>query len=116
MIIMLVRHAESIGNSEGRWVGREDVPLSSKGRCQAERLRARLESEGFNPTRIYTSPLIRTLETARIVAKNWNCPLVKWDDLVEIDVGSFSGMTTLEIEEHFPDLAKEFANTLNFDL
>ena len=116
MNIRLVRHAESTGNSEGRWIGREEVPLSRVGRWQAERLRSRLKAEGYIPTHIYASPLSRTFDTARIVSTNWGCPIEPWDDLIEIDVGAFSGMTGEEILEKFPALAREFYSTRNFDL
>ena len=116
MNIRLVRHAESTGNSENRWVGREDVPLSPVGRWQADQLRLRFEQEPYAPTHIYTSPLSRTSETARIVSSTWTCPIKKLDDLMEIDVGVISGMTGEEIEEKFPALAREFAATHNFNL
>ena len=116
MNLMLIRHAESTGNSEGRWIGREDVPLSELGRRQAQYLKARLENAAFLPTHIYSSPLSRTLETARIVASDWACPIEAWHDLIEIDVGAFSGMTGLEIQQKFPSVAREFYATHNFDL
>ena len=116
MNIRLIRHAESTGNVENRWVGRVDVPLSETGRLQAARLRARLEMEGYVPTHVYASPLSRAFETAQIVAANWDCPVEPWGDLVELRVGVFSNMTDEEIEEAFPKLAREFAATRNFGI
>ena len=116
MNIMLIRHAESTGNVENRWIGREDVPLSEAGRWQSDQLRIRLEQEGYVPTHIYASPLSRAFETARIAAANWDCPVEPWGDLVELKVGVFSNMTGEEIEKAFPALAREFAATHNFDI
>ena len=116
MNIRLIRHAESTGNVENRWVGRVDAPLSEAGRCQAARLRLRLEREDYVPTHVYASPLSRAFETARIVAANWDCPVEPWGDLVELRVGVFSNMTAEEIEKAFPKLAREFAETRNFDI
>ncbi len=116
MNIRLIRHAESTGNVENRWIGREDVPLSEAGRWQAEQLRSRLEDEGYIPTHIYASPLSRAFETARIVAANWECPIEPWGDLVELKVGIFSNMTGEEIEKAFPAIAREFAASQNFDI
>ena len=116
MNIRLIRHAESTGNVENRWVGRVDVPLSEAGRGQAVRLRSSLEQERYVPTHLYASPLSRAFETARIVAANWDCPVEPWGDLVELEVGEFSNMTAEEIEKAFPALAREFAETRNFDI
>ena len=60
MRLLLVRHAESEGNSERRLQGHADFRLSEKGRRQAEALRDRLGREGFAPTHAYTSPLLRS--------------------------------------------------------
>lgn len=116
MNIMLIRHAESTGNVENRWVGRVDVPLSAAGRLQANRLRIRLADEGYIPSHVYASPLSRAFDTARIVAANWDCPIEPWGELVELRVGVFSNMTGEEIEKAFPALAREFAANHNFDI
>ena len=116
MNLRIIRHAESTANSEERWQGRADFPLSEAGRRQADRLRSRLEREGYTPTHIYSSPLSRALETARTVASNWSCPIESWDDLVESDVGVFTGLTHAEVEERFPEVARNFAATRDLDL
>ena len=83
---------------------------------QAARLRSRLEREGYSPTYIYTSPLKRVDETARIASSNWDLPIESWDDLMEHDVGAFSGLTWAELEERFPETLREFKDTLNLDI
>ena len=116
MNLILIRHAESTANSEGRWQGRADFPLSEAGRSQAGLLRQRLEREGYAPTHIYSSPLSRVLETAQIASLNMDIPIEGWDDLMEHDVGAFSGLTWPEIEARFPDAAREFEATRDFDV
>ena len=115
MDLVFVRHAESLGNAQGRWQGRRDSELTDLGRAQAAKLRERFASEGFEPTHIYASPLSRTSETARIVSAAWDRAIVPWDDLMEIDVGVFEGKTWDEIEREFPDLARDFAATRDWD-
>lgn len=114
--LRIVRHAESTANSEERWQGRADFPLSEAGRRQAERLRARLEREGYTPTHVYSSPLSRALETARIAASGWGSAIEPWDDLVESDVGVFTGLTHVEVVERFPEVARRFGETRDLDL
>ncbi|MGD9891240.1 MAG: phosphoglycerate mutase family protein, partial [Dehalococcoidia bacterium] len=38
MRLVLIRHAESEGNAEGRFQGHRDYPLTSRGLAQARRL------------------------------------------------------------------------------
>ena len=50
------------------------------------------------------------------MASNWSCPIESWDDLVESDVGVFTGLTHAEVEERFPEVARNFAATRDLDL
>ena len=106
MRLLFVRHAESEGNSEGRLQGHSDFRLSEKGRRQAAALRDRLGRERFAPTHVYSSPLLRSAETARIVAADWEPDVVPWDDLKETGIGIFSGLTWAEIESAHPEIAR----------
>lgn len=64
----LVRHAHA-GNP-ARWSGPdEERPLSEKGRRQAERLAALLATAGISPDVIVSSPRLRAVQTAEILAR-----------------------------------------------
>ena len=66
MRIYLVRHGETEWNRVRRFQGRRsDLPLNSTGRKQVRALAEALKNKAF--TAIYTSPLIRALETARLI-------------------------------------------------
>ena len=106
MRLLFVRHAESTGNSERRLQGHADFRLSERGRRQAAALRDRLRREGFAPTHVYSSPLLRSAETARIVAADWEPEIVPWDDLKETGIGIFAGLTWAEIESAHPETAR----------
>ena len=116
MKLRIVRHAESTGNAQGRWQGRDDTLLTELGRKQAAKLRERFTSEGYQPSHIYSSPLSRTLETAQIASSAWDIPIVQVDDLMETDIGVFAGKTWQDIEEQMPEVATEFALNRNLDL
>ena len=116
MKLRIVRHAESTGNAQGRWQGRDDTQLTDLGREQAARLGERFLSEGYRPSHIYSSPLSRTFETARIASSAWDIPIVRVDDLMETDVGVFTGLSWEEIELSMPEVSKEFAATRNTDI
>lgn len=116
MKLRIVRHAESTGNAQGRWQGRDDTLLTDMGRGQAAKLRDRFSSEGYQPSNIYSSPLSRTLETARIASSAWDIPIVQVDDLMETDIGVFTGKTWQDIEEQMPEVARVFAVNRNLEL
>ncbi len=62
----LLRHGETEWNAQNRFCGRSDVPLSDAGREQARRLGDRLKSVPLDV--LYTSPLRRAFETARLIS------------------------------------------------
>ena len=65
--LYLLRHAHA-GNP-AKWHGDDAVrPLSGKGRQQAEQLGAFLAARDFRPGAIVTSPKLRALQTAQVVA------------------------------------------------
>jgi phosphohistidine phosphatase len=69
----LLRHAHA--GDPLKWTGPDDVrPLSEKGRGQAERLGLFLAETGFEPDAILSSPKVRALDTARLVATPLGLP------------------------------------------
>ena len=83
---------------------------------QAARLRERFAAEAYQPSHIYSSPLSRTFETAQIASGAWDIPIVQVDDLMETDIGVFTGKTWQDIEEQMPELAREFTVNRNIEL
>jgi phosphohistidine phosphatase len=69
----LLRHAHA--GDPLKWTGPDEVrPLSERGRGQAERLGLFLAKAGFEPDAILSSPKVRALETARLVATPLRLP------------------------------------------
>lgn len=94
-LFYLVRHGESEWNAAARLCGRTDVALSDAGRRQAERLGARLRA--LPPAAIYTSPLVRTAETAAIIAQGSGLAPVEDARIVELNYGAWEGKTFAEV-------------------
>ncbi len=89
--ILLVRHGETDWNLAGRFQGRSDVPLNQKGVEQANALASALRKESL--TAIYSSPLVRAKETARLIKVfHPSSPLYEDEGLVEMDLGEFEGI------------------------
>ncbi len=69
--LYLLRHAHA--GDPAKWTGLDfDRPLSARGRDQADRLGRHLKAIGFAPDVIVSSPRIRALQTAEIVADRLN--------------------------------------------
>lgn len=98
--LYLIRHGESVWNSERRWQGRADPPLSSFGRRQAQRIAETLSEADL--AAVYSSPLSRALETARLIAEPYGLNVTVLNDLMEVDVGSWQGLTAAEVKERYP--------------
>jgi probable phosphoglycerate mutase len=89
--ILLVRHGETDWNLAGRFQGRSDVPLNQKGVEQANALASALRGEYL--CAIYSSPLVRAKETARLIKVfHPSAPLYEDEELVEMDLGEFEGI------------------------
>ncbi len=105
--LILIRHGETVGESSIRYHGRTDVALSELGRAQMRLVRRAIETRhgGISFAHIFSSPLVRATEGARIVAGN-SAPLITIDEFAEVHFGLFEGLTADEIRERYPD---EFA-------
>jgi broad specificity phosphatase PhoE len=99
--IFLARHGESDWNAANRFQGHSDRPLTDLGRRQAEALADAVT--GANVEAIYSSPLMRALETARIVAARTGLEVMEDDDLREVDTGGWSGLSREEVQQRFPE-------------
>jgi broad specificity phosphatase PhoE len=99
--VYLARHGESDWNAANRFQGHRDRPLTDLGRRQADALAELVAQE--NVDAIYSSPLIRALETARIVAARTGREVTELDGLREVDTGSWSGLSRAEVQERFPE-------------
>jgi probable phosphoglycerate mutase len=87
--LFLVRHGATQLSTEDRFAGSTDVELSEEGIFQAERLAARLADDSISA--VYSSPLKRTLHTARILGGPHGLTPIIRDGLREIDHGHWEG-------------------------
>lgn len=106
MILHCVRHGESTYNAEGRVQGQSDVPLSPLGRRQAEAVAAALAETSLEA--IFSSPLRRALETARLAADRTGVELHVDDRLKEVHAGVFQDRLHDELEAMFPDVYRRW--------
>ena len=103
--LLLVRHGATSATEEDRFSGSSGAELSEEGRWQAGRIGERLAR--LQVAAIYSSPLSRALDTARIIGSHCGLePLVR-DGLREIGHGHWEGMKRADVERQF---AAEYAS------
>lgn len=100
--LYLARHGETIYGTEIRYIGRTDVELSDNGKQQAQRLADDLKD--VNLAGVYSSPLKRCIQTARIATAGQGIEPVIVDELAEVDLGDWEGLTQEEIKEKWPHI------------
>ena len=99
--LIIFRHGQTLWNLERRPQGKRDIRLTQLGLAQASKLAERLQSEKIDV--FYSSPLSRSLETTKIVAKAHDKDVVILDDLIEMDFGMFEGKPKAERVALFPE-------------
>lgn len=104
--ICVTRHGETDWNVAGILQGWLEVPLNAQGRRQAYELAHAYVGAGFD--RIYTSPLVRSRETAEIICRELHlAPPVDHEGLKERNFGVIQGVPKAELAELNPALLRE---------
>jgi broad specificity phosphatase PhoE len=101
MRLLLMTHAETDWNAQGRFQGHAGSSLNVRGRQQAEGLQQRLAHEKLQA--IIASDLPRAWETAQIVAVPHALTVKPEPRLRELHFGAWEGLTLAEIQERDPD-------------
>ncbi|MCE2497824.1 MAG: histidine phosphatase family protein [Nitrosopumilaceae archaeon] len=105
--VIMVRHGQARNNVKRMLAGRMDgVPLTPEGVRQAEHAAKMLASAGVSA--IYSSPIERAAETARMISEECGVPVVVDERLTEIDMGKFTGMTFEEVVSGHDDIFAKF--------
>ena len=99
MRILLIRHGRQ--NSP---LCNVNVPLAPEGRKQAELLAERLQHEHIDA--VWSSNLIRAVETAEIINEKLNVDHVIREDLKEISFGDMEGLSDAVIADIFEDFLR----------
>ena len=114
MKIILIRHGESTSDTENRYGGSFDDHLTSKGRNQAAKLAEKISRKGIEA--IYTSNLLRAMETAQILGKKLDRHVNQLESVRERNsYGHLTGMKKDEAKAKFPkdvELLNKYTNTV----
>lgn len=99
--VLVLRHAEAEGNTERRFIGQNDVPLSPRGRRQAGAVTRRLQRMPIS--HIVSSDLQRCVDTVEGLATELDLEIATDRRWREIANGQWAGLVGDEIAERWPD-------------
>lgn len=105
-MIYIIRHGQTDWNVRQLLQGRSDNPLNDTGIAQARAAAGRFR--GIRWARVYTSPLIRAIQTANIIAPDV-VPIVD-DRLIEMDYGPYEGTDLTRLPPEVLDFFRNFAH------
>ena len=104
--IFLARHGQTDANNSYTFQGHIDNHLNSNGLWQAQRLVGYFTNH--NLPKIYTSDLIRTVETAKPTAETHSAEIIKIPALKEISFGEWEGLPYEDIKAKWPKDVEKF--------
>ncbi len=94
--ILLIRHGETDWNRSGQIMGEQPIPLNATGQRQASDLAAVLRD--YPLASLYTSPVLRAVQTTKIVAASRPIAVQEDGRLREIGVGDWAGRFWHELD------------------
>lgn len=113
-MLYIVRHGQTAKNKQKVLQGRSDIPMNDEGKAQAEAAGGKLAEHGVCASRIYSSPLIRAVQTAEIIgarAGSPDVPVQTDERLIEMDYGPYEGMDLTSPAPEVMAFFMDFAGT-----
>ena len=99
MKIYIARHGQTDWNLLEKWQSITDVPLNKTGYRQAENLRDRLVRQDVCFSTAITSPLIRAVETAKVLLRGSHVIAQNNSALIELDMGDYEGCKEKDVRD-----------------
>lgn len=107
-MIYVIRHGQTALNSAHALQGRSDAPLNANGEEQAREAGRRFAERGISFSHVFSSPLVRAVQTAELVAPN--VPVRIDERLIEMDYGPYEG---IDLKSPPPEVIKFFSDFVN---
>jgi probable phosphoglycerate mutase len=107
MNLYMVRHGQTAASRENRFSGSSDPPLTPIGESMAEAF-----ARAYAPLTwdaIYTSPMLRTRQTAEALSRHTGVAPTVEDGLKEVEYGEWEGLRQDEVKARWPDAYEYWA-------
>jgi broad specificity phosphatase PhoE len=108
MKIALIPCGKTEWHAEGRLLGRVELPLNEPGQSECSTWAEQLEPLPID--RILHGPDELTKQTAGCLARRLSVPTKSVDDLVEIDLGLWTGLTESQLKSRYPSAHRELCD------
>lgn len=108
--LCLIRHGETIWNTEKRLQGHTDTPLNSHGESQARQMAQALRNSQLSFDALYTSDLKRAADTANEIVKTFGMKAIVSTNLRERHFGILQGLTISEAPIIQPEIWQAHIN------
>lgn len=102
MELIIIRHGETAWNRERVFRGRRDIRLSQQGIAQADATAVALKGKVFDA--VYSSPLKRSLVTARRIAKPHEIAVREMGGFSDFSYGAWEGLPEETVASQYPKL------------
>ena len=109
MICYLIRHGKDNDTVRGGWSGQ---PLIEEGKVQADELASFIQRSDLGIQYIYSSDLLRAIQTAQSVADKLHLPIIQMPEFREVNNGDLAGMDNELASKMYPGL---YWNTLEWE-
>jgi len=104
--LFLIRHGQTVGNTQKIYQGQMDTPLTPAGREQARLVGTRINQ--IKPDVVYSSDLGRSVETAEIACCELDKEIQLHKGLRERHFGIFQGIGFKEAERQYPEIFSNY--------
>ena len=109
MICYLARHGKDDDTVRGGW---SQQPLTDEGKAQADELASFVQRSDLGIKRIYSSDLLRAMQTAQPVSDKLLLPIIQMPEFRETNNGILAGMQNELANKMYPGL---YWNTLDWE-
>lgn len=108
MNLYMVRHGQTAASRENRFSGSSDPPLTEVGEAMAQAFAQAYASLTWDA--IYTSPMLRTRQTADAFCRLTGVQATIEDGLKEVDYGEWEGLRQDEVKARWPEAFEYWAD------
>ena len=108
MNLYMVRHGQTASSRENRFNGSSDAPLTAVGEAMAQAFALAYGSLTWDA--IYTSPMLRSRQTADALCRLAGVQANVEDGLKEMDYGEWEGLRQDEVKQRWPEAFEYWAD------
>ena len=112
MELIIIRHGQTIANSNNWYYGFTDSPITERGKEQGKAAGIFIDRLDFEPDVIYLSERTRTHETLELMGYDKAAAIID-SRINEQNMGAFECMTYQEIQAKYPTAFDDWNNDFN---